>query len=140
LPVLHSRVSSELAALVIGISLLALLVPVMIIRARTDSRPTITIPEERITEFETRRRELADAATLLDTGHFAESLQQYEAYLQKYPYSLAAADGRDRARDAIERGKQSTVRPARRRTVTKPKDEDISPREMLDRIKKVFRP
>jgi serine/threonine protein kinase len=87
-----------------------------------------------VQELNAKRRALAAAQVFYDQGKYAESLERYEAYLRKYPYSTVAQDGRDRARQALNR---PSTPPKRRRPSRR--DEDISPRELLNRFKKVIR-
>jgi serine/threonine protein kinase len=83
-----------------------------------------------IRELNEKRRALAEAQRLYDQGKYADSLQKYAAYLKKYPMSIVAQNGRDRAREALAAPKHRR-RPRR--------DEDISPRELLHRFKKAIR-
>jgi serine/threonine protein kinase len=87
-----------------------------------------------VLELSSKRRALIDAKALFDQGKYAESLQKYEAYLQKYPHSTVAQEGRDRARRALA---PPPTAPKRRRQSKR--DEDISPRELLNRLKKAIR-
>jgi serine/threonine protein kinase len=83
-----------------------------------------------IRELNEKRRALAEAQRLYDQGKYTDSLQKYETYLKKYPMSIVAQNGRDRAREALAAPKHRR-RPRR--------DEDISPRELLHRFKKAIR-
>jgi len=83
-----------------------------------------------IRELNEKRRALTEAQRLYDQGKYADSLQQYETYLKKYPMSTVAQNGRDRAREALAPPKH--LRRPRR-------NEDISPRELLHRFKKAIR-
>jgi tetratricopeptide (TPR) repeat protein len=103
-------------------------------RVKSQSRPTITIPPTQVWEFDQKRKSLEEADALLSEGKYEQALERYEAYLAKYPQSIAAQQGREHAREALEKPKQKkTIRKSR------PKDEDISPRELLDRLKRVFK-
>ncbi len=143
-PALRSTVPTRLFVATIALLLTVTIFAIVVIRARTDPTPTVTIPAERLSEFEEKRLALEEADVMLNSGRFEESLGRYESYLQRYPHSTAAEAGRDRALAEIERNTAPpSAQPARAVAKKKPKskkDEDISPREMLDRIKKVFRP
>jgi serine/threonine protein kinase len=131
------RVRPLHAAVVIGVLVVLAAIPAAIIRTRTDSSPTVTIPQGQLDEFAAKRRALDEADAEYDAGRYQESLQRYEAYLQKYPYSIAAQEGRDAAKLAIEQQKLGQPKPATRRKSRQ--EEDISPSELLRRFrKKVF--
>ncbi|HEY8132812.1 MAG TPA: serine/threonine-protein kinase [Thermoanaerobaculia bacterium] len=83
-----------------------------------------------IRELNEKRRALAEAQRLFDQGKYAESLHRYETYLQKYPMSTVAQDGRNRAREAL-----APPKPRRRPR----RDQDISARELLQRFKRAIR-
>ena len=87
-----------------------------------------------IRELDAKRRALAEAQSLYDQKRYSESAQRYEQYLKNYPYSTVAQRGRDRAKEALARANVPQKHPRRSRH-----DEDISPREMLNRIKKAIR-
>ncbi len=106
---------------------------IMLIVIGRPNAPT-TSSAEQIRELDSKRRALAEAHSLYDQGRYAESRQRYEQYLKKYPYSTVAQEGRDRAKEAIDRANV----PEKQRRRSK-RGEDISPREMLNRIKKAIR-
>ena len=133
---LPRRIAPRLAAAVIGVVALLVAIPIYIISSRVDSTPTVTIPDHHLVEFAEKRRALETADALLNAGKFEESLVAYEEYLAKYPHSTAAEEGRDRAAAAIAAQEKNT--PAKPRTRRK-QDEDISPRELLNRLKGVFK-
>ena len=121
------------AAVCLLLSVLAILIAMA--RIRSMGEPTVTIPATQVAEFAAKRRALDAADALFDAGRFEESLARYEQHLKRYPHSLTAQEGRDRSRDAME--KESKPAPARK---SKPsRDEDISPSELLNRLKRVFR-
>ncbi len=89
-------------------------------------------------EFDEKRRELERAENAMQLGRYQEALDRYNAYLAKYPSSSAAIEGRDRAREALEaKAKPEPAKTAKPQK--KPRDEDISPSELLNRIKKFFK-
>jgi TolA-binding protein len=98
-------------------------------RVKTAAKPSVVIPASQIAEFEAKRQALAEADALYDARKFDEALVKYDEYLKKYPDSAAAADGRQKSIEAIEKAVRK--RPS--------EDEDISPSELLDRIRRVFR-
>ncbi|MDQ6799229.1 MAG: protein kinase [Acidobacteriota bacterium] len=98
-------------------------------------RSPATVAVDPMQPVAAKRRALAEAQSLFDQGRYKESAQAYEAYLKKYPQSTVAQEGRDRARGADLR----VSAPAQTRRRRPKRDEDISPREMLKRIKKAIR-
>ena len=118
-------------ALGVGIALLT-------IRSRIDPTPTVTIDPEQLREFQEKRRILDGADALFAEKKYEEAAAVYEAYLEKYPQSTAAQEGLDRARAEIKPAAAPKTRTARK--PPSKEDEDISPRELLDRIRKVFKP
>jgi serine/threonine-protein kinase len=85
------------------------------------------ISPDQLREFDAKRHALAEAKSLFDSGKYQESIARYDAYLQKYPSSVTAQEGRDRARQALERARRRSKR-----------DEDISPAELLRRLKRAI--
>ncbi|HUP45762.1 MAG TPA: serine/threonine-protein kinase [Thermoanaerobaculia bacterium] len=141
-PVLRRRIPAVQAASVVAIAIALVVIPVMLLRARIDATPSATIPASQLIEFENKRRALEAADALFMAGKYEESLLSYEAYLDRYPHSLAAEEGRDRAAMAIADAEKAAAAPAEtaRTAAKKKKDEDISARELLNRIKRVFKP
>ena len=139
-PMMRRRISRRLAAPLIAGALLLAVVPAAVLFSRVNDTPTTAIPAKKLAEFEEKRRALTAADALFSEGRYEESLVAYEAYLAKYPHSVAAEDGRDRAAAAIATANTDAPeeRAASRRGRSK-RDEDISPREMLNRIKRVFK-
>jgi serine/threonine-protein kinase len=139
------RIRPLYAVLVIAGVLAVAAIPTARIASRIDSSPTVTIPQAQLDEFRNKREALRLAAAAFDAGQYGESVKRYDAYLAKYPHSSVAREGRERAEAALA-GQQ---RPAPVRVASqsppkpkpKPKEEeDISPRELLRRIRKtVFR-
>jgi serine/threonine protein kinase len=138
-PLLRRRLSRRHAAIAISAVIAAAALPAAFIATRIDPSPTVTISQSQLDEFAAKRRELDDAHTALASGHYEESVQRYDAYLQKYPYSAAARDGRAQALAAIEKQQKAKAAAAKPKPKPKPEDEDISPSEMLQRIKRAFR-
>jgi serine/threonine protein kinase len=130
---LRRRVQPAVAIGVLAGAVLAAAIPLIVLIARIDDSPTVTLPRERVAEFESKRLTLRAAEEMFAAGRHEESLRAYEAYLQKYPWATAAAAGRDRAAAAMAEAKKP---PVRRRSSA---DEDISPRELLERMKRALR-
>ena len=126
-------IPTRTATIVIGLTIALAVIPIAIIASRIDPTPTVTIPAAQLAEFEEKRRALDAADTLFNEGKFEESLRSYGSYLDRYPHSVAAEEGRDRAAQAIA---DLSGTPAVRRS--RP-EEDISPRELLRRIRRVFK-
>lgn len=126
-------VAPRTAALVIATAIAFAVIPIVIIASRIDSTPTVTIPPEQLAEFEEKRRALDAADTLFNEGKYEESLRGYGTYLDRYPHSVAAREGRDRAAQSIaELSQAPTARKSRG-------DQDISPRELLRRIRRAIK-
>ncbi len=85
-------------------------------------------------EFAQKRRGLEEAQQLMDAGRYQEAIQRYDAYLQKYPASTVARDARARAAAEMEKAATPKRKPRRRQS------QDISPAELLRRLRKVFKP
>jgi predicted Ser/Thr protein kinase len=105
---------------------------VVVLAVRPHESASVTIPPEQLREFDAKKHALAQAQALFDAGKYQESINKYDAYLQKYPNSVAAKEGRDRAQQALDRATQKTRRRHKR-------DEDISPAELLRRLKRAIR-
>ncbi|HEU4521351.1 MAG TPA: serine/threonine-protein kinase [Thermoanaerobaculia bacterium] len=133
---IRRRISPIAAAAVIAVAIAATAIPIAMTARRIDDTPTVTIPPAQLVEFENKRLALEAADALYNEGKYLESLHAYQAYLDAYPHSLAAEQGRDRAALALAEADKT---PQARRAAPSKKDEDISPRELLDRIKRVFK-
>ncbi len=120
------RLSRRAVAAGIGIPLLLAAIPVMTIIARMPSRPRVHFTDSQIAELEAKRRTLQEAERLFENEAYSESLDLYEAHLQKYPHSEVAEAGRDRAKAALE--EEQKPEPVRKRR--KPKRE-LTPLERL---------
>ncbi len=124
-PTLFLAVSLSAAAFLLG--------SVIAIRSMTVRAPSVIIPKPQLEEFARKRAQLRNAAGLYDHARYAESLGVYEAYLARYPNSTAAREGRDRAREALDRASaQKSPRRSKR-------DKNISPAELLRRLKRAVR-
>lgn len=135
-PKSRRRISPLAAAAVIIVALTLTAIPIAMTARRIDDTPTITIPHSQLAEFENKRRALEAADALYAEGKYEESLRAYQAYLDAYPHSVAAEEGRDRAALAMAAAEKT---PAARTAAKKKDDEDISPRELLGKIKKIFK-
>jgi serine/threonine protein kinase len=123
------------AALIVGAVLLPLLIAAGVIATRIDSSPATGISQSQLNEFDAKRRALAEAQASFDAGRFEESVQRYDAYLQKYPQSVAATEGRARAQAALDEQQKKSKKTRRNQK----RDEDISPSELLNRLKRAIR-
>jgi len=131
-------IRKPLGAAIIAGAIIATAVPSAMIIAAIDSTPSVTISSEKLQEFEAKRRAIAEAHALLAAGRYAESVTRYEAYLQKYPYSTSALEGKQLAQELLneQRTMRSDSTSQRRQSR---RDEDISPSQLLDRLKRLFR-
>ena len=94
----------------------------VIIRLQTDPRPIgVMTPQQRV-EFATKKQTLASAQALAAAGRYDESIKTYDAYLQKYPASLTAQQGRADARRALESAKAKSTVTAK---ASKPKSQAV---------------
>jgi serine/threonine protein kinase len=136
---------NRLPTLVIAVAAAVLLVGLLLIAiamTRSAARPTVRISPAQLREFDEKRRALEQAQNSLLAGRYEESIDRYGAYLAKYPASQAAIEGRGLAVEALDRqtsDEQKAAKTAKRRKRSR-SDEDISPAELLNRIKKVFKP
>jgi serine/threonine protein kinase len=136
--------SGPAPALVIAVAAAVLLVGLLLIAiamTRSAARPTVQISPAQLREFDDKRRALEQAQSSLRAGRYQESIDRYDAYLAKYPASPAAVEGRQLAMEARNRqtDEQKAAKVPKRRKRSR-SDEDISPAELLDRIRKVFKP
>ncbi len=119
----------------IAISVVALTLGILLLLA---SRTHIFIPTPitpaQLHEFQAKRHALDDAEALYDAGKYQESLRAYETYLQKYPHSTVAQDGRDRSKQALDKA----ARKAAAASQKKKDNRDIPASELLRRLKRVF--
>jgi serine/threonine protein kinase len=138
------KVRRQLKPLYVGIAAGTLAVILLAftfsIRSRLDSSPTVSIAAAQLQEFRAKRSALNEAQAAFDAGRVEESLRLYEAYLQKYPQSVTAQEGRDRAAQVLAEIEQQKKKPKPPPARTRPKkDEDISPSELLKRLRKAIR-
>ena len=95
-------------AVVVTVAVLAV-APGIAIWSAIDARPTAPIAPEQLAEFARKREALRAADELFQGGKYAESLQVYETYLARYPYSTVARDGAERARAALAKSDGPTA-------------------------------
>lgn len=125
-------------ALLSGAALLIVTVVAILLASRPAEQPAVQIPPAQLREFDDKRREIDRAEQAMQAGRYQEALDRYNAYLAKYPASTVAVDGRDRAKQALE--PQPAVEQARTpKRHRRSRDDDISPAELLNRIRKVFK-
>lgn len=91
----------------IGIGVVALLLgglaaAAIAIRLQTDSTPTWVHPPEQLREFARKRAALAKARVLFAAGEHQAAVQAYNVYIDRYPNSLTAMEGRDAAYAALD--------------------------------------
>ena len=129
----------RLAALaaVAAIAVIVISIIIAIAATRRVETPTVQITPAKLAEFEEKRRQLDRAEEAYRAGRYEESEKRFSDYLAKYPNSSAAAEGRDRAHEALEKQNAPKTTPAKRPRHSR--DEDISPAELLRRVKKFFK-
>ena len=86
---------------IIVLALLLAGAPAWAIWSRIDDRGTAPIPAAQLAEFAAKRKALSAADALYRDGKYAASLAAYEAHLARYPQSLVARDGIERAKRAL---------------------------------------
>jgi len=123
---------NAIAVVATVIVIVLLIVTIVAVRDTGSPRPAFTAAQ--LNEFAAKRRALVDAKQLYDSGRYEEALKSYDAYLAWYPWSTVAQDGRARAAAALDKAAQAKKKLHRRA------DEDISPSELLRKLKKVFKP
>ena len=125
-------------ALISAAALLVIAILAVLLASRPREQPAAQITPAQLHEFEDKRRELDRAEQAMQAGRYQEALDRYDAYLLKYPTSSVAIEGRDHAKQALAPPPvaEQAKTPKKHR---KPRDEDISPSELLNRIKRVFK-
>ena len=109
---LRRRISARTFATTVAVAILALTIPILALKARARRlKPVEHITESQLREFEEKRRALAEADMLRDNGRYAESIEKYDAYLEKYPHSAAAETGRQQAQAALETQRPEAPKP-----------------------------
>lgn len=74
---------------------------IFMLQRHIDDTPRAVVTEQQRAEFEQKEAELREARLLYSVGAYSESLDRFDDYLQRYPHSIAAREGRDRARQAL---------------------------------------
>jgi serine/threonine protein kinase len=111
---------------VTGVLAAAFLTVIGVIHAQTDPAPTGVITRQQLTEFAAKKRNLTNARALLAAGRYDESVKAFDAYLQRYPASIAARQGRADAVKAAEAHKPKATVTARASKTTPSKKEPES--------------
>ena len=99
------------------------------IMIRETRRPiTRSIGDQQLEEFVQKELMLANARMLIEEGKYTESVNAFDIYLKRYPYSTAAKEGRREALDALERieSPSRTTRQNQKNT-------------LRDRVRRIFR-
>lgn len=79
---------------------LVVLFSIMGISRNIKPEPSVAISRQKLQEFEEKKRLIQSAEALYAAGSYQASAQQYEEYLKRWPDSLAAQQGLQRARTA----------------------------------------
>ena len=77
-----------------------ILISILLIAGRIDSSPSVDLSDQKLREFQDKKRMLEGAEALYRSGNYEASARHYEEYLRRYPASPAAREGLRRARDA----------------------------------------
>ena len=129
-----NRLAVAAAVVLVGLLWIA------IAMTRSAARPTVQISPAQLREFDDKRRALEQAQSSLLAGRYQESIDRYDAYLARYPASQAAMEGREVAVKTRQTNDEPKAAKMTKRLKRSRSDEDISPAELLNRIKKVFKP
>jgi serine/threonine protein kinase len=107
-PVLRRRISPAVFISAVVLLLASLSGAAYSIRSRTNSAPTFTYSPAQLREFEQKREALAAARVLFMAGEYEQSVNAYDAFLDRYPNTPSAVEGRDEASKALELSKAKT--------------------------------
>lgn len=127
------------ATVFFGVPALLLLILVavgypMMVEARRETPQRISA--RRLAEFQQKKKVLAEASTLRKAGRYAKSIEVYDAYLKRYPYSTVARNGRAVARAALERSEPGSTRTASMKPA--PSSDRDKP-SLRSRMRRIFR-
>ena len=131
-------IPSALAWLVIAVLLAGLGSGVAAIRMRTNSKPTVQHTPEQLREFTEKREALGAARVLVAAGEFQAAIDAYNEYLDKYPNSLAAMEGRDIARKALDDRAKVKVTVTAKKPTKKPPQQAPPPPAKKPWYRRVF--
>ncbi|MHB0971358.1 MAG: serine/threonine-protein kinase [Thermoanaerobaculia bacterium] len=71
-----------------------------------EDRPTVIFTPAEMADFKARESMMHEAKLLYGAGAYAASIQVYDRYLERYPWSTAARDGREHALAAQRRAEE----------------------------------
>ncbi|MFA6958911.1 MAG: serine/threonine-protein kinase [Thermoanaerobaculia bacterium] len=91
------NVPRAIAATIIATASIAFVATAVAIALRIDSSPSVTIPDAQLQEFAEKRQRLEGAEALCAEGRLDDCIAAYDAYLARYPWSVAAKEARDEA-------------------------------------------
>ena len=107
-PLLRRRISPAVFFSAVLLLLASLSGAAYSIKSRTNSAPTFTYSPAQLREFEQKRESLAAARVLFMAGEYEQSVKAYDAFLERYPNTPSALEGRDEASKALELSKAKT--------------------------------
>jgi serine/threonine protein kinase len=100
---LRARAIPGMLALgIVGSLMAAMVTAIVAISQRIDDQPTVTISQKTLSEFARKREMLREAQILYNAGAYEASWLRFNQYLQQYPGTPAALQGRGLATQAIE--------------------------------------
>lgn len=139
-PLLFRHVAQRTAWGILTTILGAILLAIAIARLEIDKPLRALIPLQQREEFASKKASLEKARQLLEQQRYDESIHAFDQYLARYPYSLAAKEGREeaiRARDEAKPHKARATVPVQT-AAEKPKEQPPPP-SRWERIKRWFR-
>ena len=93
---------SSISFSIIGFLAAALIAAIAVIHGQTDATPTGVITPKQLAEFVAKKNALTGARAFLDAGRYDESVRAYDAFLERYPNSIAGQQGRAEAAKAAD--------------------------------------
>jgi tRNA A-37 threonylcarbamoyl transferase component Bud32 len=97
------------------------------IRMQTDSAPTVRHTPEQLREFAEKREALGAARVLFAAGEYQSAIEEYNQYLDRYPNSVAAMQGRDAAYAALDEQSKTKITVTAKKPAKKPAQKPAPP-------------
>jgi serine/threonine protein kinase len=94
---------------IVGVLVAAFIGAITVIQAQSNPNPTGVMTAQQRADYAAKKKALTHARALLTAGQYDDSIKAYDAYLQRYPKSVSAQQGRADARKALEAHKPKTT-------------------------------